>query len=117
MHFFAAERFCGPDTILPAHDNCVSWCHFNTNSIYPLVFEREHLESLLPKYPGLEAWRQALAAGDTQTGCTVHYVDLGMDTGEVIAQEALELIEVKYEVLPHVTDVEAAMAPDAPMAT
>jgi hypothetical protein len=40
-----------PDTVLPAHNNCVSWCHFNYNSIYPLVFEREHLESLLPKYP------------------------------------------------------------------
>lgn len=41
----------GPDTILPAQNNCVSWCHFNSNSIYPLVFEREHLESLLPRYP------------------------------------------------------------------
>ena len=39
------------DTILPAQPNSVSWCHFNPNSIYPLVFEREHLESLLPKYP------------------------------------------------------------------
>jgi alpha-L-fucosidase 2 len=40
-----------PDTILPAQNNCVSWCHFNSNSIYPLVFVCEHLESLLPKYP------------------------------------------------------------------
>lgn len=40
-----------PDTVLPARNNCISWCHFNSNSIYPLVFEREHLESLLPKYP------------------------------------------------------------------
>ncbi len=40
-----------PDTILPAKDNRVSWCHFNTHSIYPLVFEQEHLGSLLPKYP------------------------------------------------------------------
>ncbi len=40
-----------PDTIFPAKNNQVSWCHFNSNSIYPLVFEREHLESLLPKYP------------------------------------------------------------------
>jgi hypothetical protein len=39
------------DTILPAQNNQVSWCHFNSHSIYPLVFEREHLESLLPKYP------------------------------------------------------------------
>jgi hypothetical protein len=40
-----------PDTILPARDNRVSWCHFNARSLYPLVFEKEHLESLLPKYP------------------------------------------------------------------
>jgi len=42
--------------------------------------------SLLPQFPGLEAWTQALAAGVNETGCTVHYVDAGMDTGDVIAQ-------------------------------
>jgi phosphoribosylglycinamide formyltransferase-1 len=42
--------------------------------------------SLLPAYPGLEAWKQALAAGVLETGCTVHWVDSGMDTGEIIAQ-------------------------------
>lgn len=42
--------------------------------------------SLLPKFPGLESWRQALEAGEPSTGCTVHYVDAGMDTGEIIAQ-------------------------------
>ena len=41
----------GADTILPAKNNQISWCHFNSRSIYPLVFEREHLESLLQKYP------------------------------------------------------------------
>jgi hypothetical protein len=41
----------GADTLFPARNNQVSWCHLNSNSIYPLVFEREHLESLLPKYP------------------------------------------------------------------
>src|SRR6266446_5891381 len=40
-----------PDTILPAKDNAVSWCHFNSRSIYPMVFEKEHLESLLQKFP------------------------------------------------------------------
>src|SRR5438128_10447582 len=35
--------------------------------------------SLLPKFPGLEAWKQALAAGETVTGCTVHYVDEQLD--------------------------------------
>ncbi len=42
--------------------------------------------SLLPQFPGLEAWAQALAAGVPATGCTVHFVDGGMDTGEVLAQ-------------------------------
>lgn len=43
--------------------------------------------SLLPKYPGLRAIEQAIEAGETQTGVTVHYVDEGVDTGDVIAQE------------------------------
>ena len=48
--------------------------------------------SLLPAFPGLEAWRQALAAGVGETGCTVHYVDDGMDTGEIIAQRAVPVL-------------------------
>jgi phosphoribosylglycinamide formyltransferase-1 len=42
--------------------------------------------ALLPKYPGLHAWEQALEDGATESGCTVHYVDEGMDTGPVILQ-------------------------------
>ncbi|MCX7869609.1 MAG: phosphoribosylglycinamide formyltransferase, partial [Terrimicrobiaceae bacterium] len=48
--------------------------------------------SLLPKFPGLEAWRQALEAGESETGCTVHWVDEGMDTGEVIAQARVPIL-------------------------
>lgn len=42
--------------------------------------------SLLPNFPGVEAWKQALLTGVGQTGCTVHYVDAGMDSGEIIMQ-------------------------------
>ncbi len=43
--------------------------------------------SLLPAFPGLRAWEQALAAGARETGASVHFVDLGLDSGPVIAQE------------------------------
>ena len=48
--------------------------------------------SLLPKFPGLEAWRQALEAGETLTGCTVHYVDEEIDHGDVIAQREVPIL-------------------------
>jgi phosphoribosylglycinamide formyltransferase-1 len=48
--------------------------------------------SLLPKFPGLAAWKQALAAGEEVTGCTVHYVDVGVDTGEIIAQREVPVL-------------------------
>ena len=48
--------------------------------------------SLLPKYPGLEAWKQALAAGEKITGCTVHYVDERIDHGDIIAQREVPIL-------------------------
>jgi phosphoribosylglycinamide formyltransferase 1 len=48
--------------------------------------------SLLPAFPGLEAWKQALAAGAPETGCTVHYVDAGMDSGEIIDQSRVPIL-------------------------
>jgi phosphoribosylglycinamide formyltransferase-1 len=48
--------------------------------------------SLLPKFPGLEAWRQALEAGETLTGCTVHYVDEEIDHGDIIAQREVPIL-------------------------
>ena len=48
--------------------------------------------SLLPSYPGLNAWAQALEAGARESGCTVHYVDAGMDTGQIVAQAAVPVL-------------------------
>jgi phosphoribosylglycinamide formyltransferase-1 len=48
--------------------------------------------SLLPKFPGLEAWKQALAAGEGVTGCTVHYVDEKIDHGNIIAQREVRIL-------------------------
>jgi phosphoribosylglycinamide formyltransferase-1 len=48
--------------------------------------------SLLPKFPGLEAWKQALVAGETVTGCTVHYVDEQIDHGKILAQKEVRIL-------------------------
>ena len=48
--------------------------------------------SLLPKFPGLEAWKQALVAGETVTGCTVHYVDHQIDHGQILAQREVKIL-------------------------
>jgi len=48
--------------------------------------------SLLPEFPGLEAWKQALDAGVSETGCTVHLVDAGMDTGPVVMREHVRVL-------------------------
>ena len=48
--------------------------------------------SLLPAFPGLRAWEQALEAGVDTTGVTVHFVDTGLDTGPVIAQAEVPVL-------------------------
>lgn len=48
--------------------------------------------SLLPKFPGIESWKQALEAGEKVTGCSVHYVDAGIDSGEIIAQRKVPVL-------------------------
>lgn len=49
--------------------------------------------SLLPSFPGKDAVGQAIEAGVKVTGVTIHYVDAGMDTGPIIAQEAVAVSE------------------------
>ena len=49
--------------------------------------------SLLPAFPGLEAWSQAFDYGVKVTGCTVHLVDHGIDTGRILAQGVVPVLE------------------------
>ena len=65
------------DTLLSAYSNHIV-------NIHP---------SLLPSFPGKDAIGQAMAHGVKVTGVTVHYVDAGMDTGPIIAQQAVDVVD------------------------
>jgi phosphoribosylglycinamide formyltransferase 1 len=71
--------------------------------------------SLLPKYPGLEAWKQALAANEKQTGVTVHYVDALIDHGDIIAQREVPILEDDTAESLHarIQEVEHLLYPEA----
>ncbi len=71
--------------------------------------------SLLPAFPGLDGPKQALDYGVKVTGCTVHFVDEGVDTGPVILQEAIPVLqEDTVEALTNrIHEVEHRLYPEA----
>ena len=71
--------------------------------------------ALLPNFPGLHSWTQALDGGAKVTGCTVHFVDEGMDTGPIILQKEVpvlagdtpESLHARIQVQEHIAYPEA----------
>jgi phosphoribosylglycinamide formyltransferase-1 len=63
--------------------------------------------ALLPLFPGAHAHRDALAAGVTESGCSAHFVDEGVDTGPVILQQTVPILPnddaetLAARILPH----------------
>jgi phosphoribosylglycinamide formyltransferase-1 len=53
--------------------------------------------ALLPNFPGAHAVKDVLAAGAKETGSTIHFVDAGVDTGEVITQEVIAILPTDTE--------------------
>lgn len=86
--------------------------YFLRNADYPIINIHP---SLLPAFPGLHAQEQALEYGVKVSGCTVHFVDEGMDTGPIIMQQAVNvfaeddeqslserILQVEHEIYPEV---------------
>lgn len=69
--------------------------------------------SLLPQFPGAHAVRDAISAGATVTGCTVHFIDEGVDTGKIIAQEQVDVLPGESEAALHerIKTVERTLLP------
>lgn len=71
--------------------------------------------SLLPAFPGLHAQRQALEYGVKVSGCTVHFVDEGLDSGPIILQEAVPVLheDTEESLSQRILAVEHRLYPEA----
>ena len=57
--------------------------------------------SLLPSFPGLESWKQALDYGVKVSGCTVHFVDASVDCGAIIGQQTVPVLDTDTPEILH----------------
>jgi phosphoribosylglycinamide formyltransferase-1 len=57
--------------------------------------------ALLPAFPGMESWKQALDYGAKVAGCTVHFVDAGTDTGPILLQKVVPILDGDTAVTLH----------------
>lgn len=89
--------------------------------ILPSEFVKKHYPriinthpSLLPAFPGAHAVRDALAASATETGCTIHLVDEGLDSGPILAQQSIPIYPGDDEATLHerIKEVEHALLVD-----
>jgi phosphoribosylglycinamide formyltransferase-1 len=71
--------------------------------------------SLLPEFPGAHAVRDAIKAGATVTGCTVHFIDQGVDTGKIIARARVQMLpgESEAELHERIKVVERTLLPQS----
>jgi len=71
--------------------------------------------ALLPAFPGLESWKQAIDYGAKMAGCTVHFVNEGMDTGPIILQAAVPVLEddTAETLHAHIQELEHQLYPQA----
>jgi phosphoribosylglycinamide formyltransferase 1 len=70
---------------------CAGYMHLLTTAFLARFTAINVHPSLLPAFPGMDAVGQALSAGVAETGVTVHFLDEGVDTGPVIAKEAVPI--------------------------
>jgi phosphoribosylglycinamide formyltransferase-1 len=71
--------------------------------------------SLLPKYAGVSPQRRAIEAGERESGCTVHFVDEGTDTGPVVLQRVVPIVpgDTEESLSARILEEEHALYPEA----
>ncbi|OVE76375.1 phosphoribosylglycinamide formyltransferase [bacterium E08(2017)] len=103
---------CGADTVVLA--GFMRMIKQGLLDAFPMRVLNIH-PSLLPAFPGMESWKQALDYGTKVAGCTVHFVDIGMDTGPIIVQKTVpvesddtaETLHARMQVQEHIAYPEA----------